>query len=267
MRNALRLAALAGTLLLAACSNVRFGWQDPAPATRQVAARQPAATETPAPQVAAPQVAARETPAPAAPQVAAPAVRQPAAAPAPQPQPAPARQAAAPVVRQPAARQPAAQPEEPAVEWRHTASKDYEQEQPGSGLGFSRRFTTDISGGVADLFVYSANQRWADGTDDPGFDAHFRGCISEVGKAATAGVYSNLTLKAPFNALVDGLRTRGIKMTYTDGGKDVESYLYLTALNGKLVKLRATFDAPADAAAVNSLTRLLARTLPLSGGQ
>jgi hypothetical protein len=232
MKMMLRLCAAAVTLFFAGCGTMKFGWEPSGGESgRRVVGQQAAAPQAAAAQAAADnggrtQDSGRRT------------------------------QADGNNARQAAAAQAAA-----AIEWRQVGGHDYEADAPGKGLGFSRAMKSET--GTATLYVYDLKKTWADGTRDADFDAHFRGCLSEVGQMAVKGIYRDLRIGAPSDVSIDGRRTRVIRMTFaTDEGK-LESFLYLTATGGKLVKLRATFSAPAPEGVRESLAELTRRIFPL----
>lgn len=125
------------------------------------------------------------------------------------------------------------------IHWKHVSTRDYEAEHPG--LGFSRRFVS--SAGWADEFVYDAGRKtWKNGVDDPQLEMTFQMAVRDVGNVAGPGADYRLMR-------VDHLQIAGrpflhAAMRMKVEGRMVESHLYLTAVEHRLVKFRISLYVP-----------------------
>ena len=131
-----------------------------------------------------------------------------------------------------------------AIGWRYLGGHSFEKETPG--LGVSHRY--DSSAGWVDVYVYGLRRNnWASGVADVQFKAHFDGTISEVQALARRGDYTQLDVGVVQDSVVGGRNFRSISFRFLRGGKPVQSFTYLTAMNGQLVKYRLSFYLPAAA--------------------
>lgn len=160
---------------------------------------------------------------------------------APDTSPAPSREPGAAT-----APEPAAQPHPTGVQWRYVGTKSYDA--LNAGLGRSHRFESSV--GWVDVYLYDMKRSdWRPGVDDPQFDAHFKGTVAEVQRAAAQGVYASARVGATRDVRIDGLTFRSISFHLVNArdGKAYESFTYLTARGGRLLKYRLSFNAPAPA--------------------
>lgn len=133
-----------------------------------------------------------------------------------------------------------------AVQWRYTGTKSYEA--LNAGLGHSHRFESRI--GWVDVYVYDMKRTdWRPGVDDAQFDEHFKSTLAEVQRAAAQGVYASVKIGATRDLRIDGLAFRSISFRLVNArdGKAYDSFTYLTARGGRLLKYRMSFNAPAPA--------------------
>ncbi|MDF2447215.1 MAG: hypothetical protein K0S46_2451 [Moraxellaceae bacterium] len=143
----------------------------------------------------------------------------------------------------------------PSLTWRAVGKMDYEQRTPG--LGQSYRYQSEA--GWADVYVYSANRTdWAEGTADAAFDAHFRQVRQEVEYMASQGAYQNLLLRGTQDEVVGVQTFRHTWMNFSARGRDVESHIYLTARQGRLLKYRLSFALPTPPGLEAELHRFIA---------
>ncbi len=137
---------------------------------------------------------------------------------------------------------PVPAPAPAATGWRYLGSHSFEKESPG--LGVSHRY--DSSAGWVDVYVYGLRRNnWANGVADVQFKAHFEGTITEVQALARRGDYTQLEVGAAQDSVVGGRSFRSVSFRFLRGGKPVQSFTYLTAMNGQLVKYRLSFYVPA----------------------
>ncbi|MFM9922542.1 hypothetical protein VLK31_06075 [Variovorax sp. H27-G14] len=139
-------------------------------------------------------------------------------------------------------------PEPTGVRWRYINTKSYETTSAGAGLGHSHRFESSV--GWVDVYVYDMKRTdWRPGVDDPQFDAHFKGTIVEVQRAIAQGLYASAKVGATRDVRIDGITFRAISFRLVNArdGKAYDSYTYLTARGGRLLKYRMSFNAPAPA--------------------
>ncbi len=132
------------------------------------------------------------------------------------------------------------------VQWRYTGTRSYEA--LNAGLGRSHRFESSI--GWVDVYVYDMKRTdWRPGVDDAQFDEHFKSTLAEVQRAAAQGVYASAKIGTTRDVRIDGLAFRSISFRLANArdGKVYDSFTYLTARGGRLLKYRMSFNAPAPA--------------------
>jgi hypothetical protein len=132
------------------------------------------------------------------------------------------------------------------VQWRYVDSHSYEAQS--AGLGHSHRFTSAI--GWVDVYIYDMKRTdWRPGVDDPQFDEQFRSTIAEVQRATARGLYASAKQGPTRDLRIEGLTFRSISFRLVNArdGKAYDSFTYLTARGGRLLKYRMSFNAPAPA--------------------
>jgi len=109
-----------------------------------------------------------------------------------------------------------------------------------SELGYSMRYEKD--GYIADIYIYSNGKKWKDGIGDENLNTEFENVLKalESGKVQT---YSNVKLLGKKRVKINGLNFMSAQYSLTRSSRDVISYVYITAINGKLLKFRITVDA------------------------
>jgi len=141
----------------------------------------------------------------------------------------------------------AATPPQPTgVQWRYINSRSYDA--LNAGLGNSHRYESGI--GWIDVYVYDMKRtNWLPGVADPQFDEHFKSTIAEVQRATTQGMYASAKIGPTRDVQIEGLtfRTISFRLVHARDNKAYDSYTYLTARNGRLLKYRMSFNAPAPA--------------------
>ncbi|MDQ0569630.1 hypothetical protein QFZ42_001464 [Variovorax paradoxus] len=133
-----------------------------------------------------------------------------------------------------------------AVQWHYVRSTSYEARQPG--LGISHRHESKV--GWVDVYVYGMKRsNWAAGIGDPEFDEHFRAAVDEVRLAGARGVYANVEVGPVSDELIEGQAFRRVsfRVLHAASQKTYDSFTYLTGRNGRLLKYRMSFAAPAPA--------------------
>jgi hypothetical protein len=137
-------------------------------------------------------------------------------------------------------------PQPTGVQWRYINSRSYDA--LNAGLGNSHRYESDI--GWIDVYVYDMKRtNWLPGVADPQFDEHFKGTIAEVQRATAQGMYASAKIGPTRDVQIEGLtfRTISFRLVNARDNKAYDSYTYLTARNGRLLKYRMSFNAPAPA--------------------
>lgn len=132
------------------------------------------------------------------------------------------------------------------VQWQYISSKSYEA--LNAGLGNSHRYESSV--GWVDVYVYDVKRtNWQPGVGDPQFDAHFKGTIAEVEGATAQGMYASAKIGPTRDVRIEGLTFRSVsfKLVHARDKKAYDSYTYLTARNGRLLKYRMSFNAPTPA--------------------
>ncbi|ACB77415.1 hypothetical protein [Opitutus terrae] len=164
---------------------------------------------------------------------------------------------------QPAAAVAPANPAANVAEWRHTATRDFEHEFPGKGLGVSRRY--DSEDGWADVYIYDLRETWVDGCSDPKFAGAFDAACEDVRAAAQLGHYAEVKSDPPETGTAGALPVRWIRFSYRHQGKPIESYLLMTCARGHVLKARVSLFVPTPAnawASVQSLMQQQVRLIP-----
>jgi len=132
------------------------------------------------------------------------------------------------------------------VQWRYIDSRSYEAANPG--LGRSHRFESSV--GWIDVYVYDMKRTdWRTGVDDPKFDEQFRNTIAEVQRATALGFYTSAKPGPTRDVRIEGLTFRSISFRLVNARdkKTYDSFAYLTARGGRLLKYRMSFNGPAPA--------------------
>lgn len=133
-----------------------------------------------------------------------------------------------------------------AVQWHYVRSTSYEARQPG--LGISHRYESKV--GWVDVYVYGMKRsNWAAGVGDPEFEEHFKAAVEEVRFAGTRGVYAKVEVGPVSDETIDGQAFRRVsfRVLHAASQKTYESFTYLTGRDGRLLKYRMSFAAPAPA--------------------
>ncbi len=137
---------------------------------------------------------------------------------------------------------PTPAPAAAATGWRYRGSTSFEKDSPG--LGVSHRY--DSSAGWLDVYVYGLRRNnWAGGVADVQFKAHFEGTITEVQALARRGDYTQLEVGATQDLVIGGRTFRSVSFRFLRGARPVQSFTFLTAMNGHLIKYRLSFYLPA----------------------
>lgn len=155
----------------------------------------------------------------------------------------------------PPAPEASAAPPSRSPEWRHTATRDFERDFPGKGLGVSRRY--DGEDGWIDITIYDLGRTWQDGCADPEFTAAFEAACDDIRAAAAAGYYGHLIAEPARSGTAGPLPMRWAKFTYRHQSRSIESYLLMTCARGRLIKARASLFVPVPPTAWDSIRTLL----------
>jgi hypothetical protein len=159
-----------------------------------------------------------------------------------------------------AAEEPPAAPRPTGVQWRYINTRSYEA--MNAGLGRSHRFESSV--GWIDVYIYDMKRTdWRPGVDDPQFDEQFKSTIAEVQRATAQGLYASARTGPTRDVRIEGLTFRSISFRLVNArdGKAYDSYTYLTARGGRLLKYRMSFNAPAPANAQAIAREFIERSL------
>ncbi|BEP36123.1 hypothetical protein GmRootV59_30960 [Variovorax sp. V59] len=152
---------------------------------------------------------------------------------------------AAPSATPPATPVPAA-PAAGAVTWQYVRSTWHEARLPG--LGVSHRYESRV--GWVDVYLYDLKQgHWQAGVDDPRFAAQFESSVNEVRLAVARGLYAEVEVGPITDVRIEGqdFRRVSLRIVHAVTRKAYESFTFLTARDGRLLKYRMSFDTPAPA--------------------
>ncbi|HEY3486810.1 MAG TPA: hypothetical protein VGL10_01985 [Gammaproteobacteria bacterium] len=127
--------------------------------------------------------------------------------------------------------------------WDHIGQISYESKFPG--LGIANKYKSPE--GVIDVYVYDLQRgMWKDGVDDSAFADHFLSTIDEVKYFAQKGTYGELQIGSITDISIAGQKFRSVSFRFLREGQQMESFTFLTAINGKLLKYRMSFFVPAS---------------------
>jgi len=153
---------------------------------------------------------------------------------------------AAPTATPPPAAPVPAAPAAGTVAWQYVRSTWHEARQPG--LGISHRYQSRV--GWIDVYLYDMNQgHWQAGVDDPRFEAQFQSSVEEIRLAGARGLYAEVEVGPISDVRIEGqdFRRVSLRIVHAVTRKAYESFTFLTARNGRLLKYRMSFDTPAPA--------------------
>ena len=124
--------------------------------------------------------------------------------------------------------------------WRFTAFKDFEQQDPGLGVGYE--FV--LGSARADIFFYGLQREWREGIDDPKIAQVMDQSSHDVFLAERLGYYKDVYADPAKVIVIAGKKFWNQAFKYFQNGVAKISKLYLTGMNGKLLKYR--ISAPVE---------------------
>lgn len=139
-------------------------------------------------------------------------------------------------------------------DFKYVDSKDYRDRNPG--FGQSWRFKSEY--GWADEFVYNMGAAWEDGITAQ-LDGHVKGAIiKDFEYTEQQGSYRSFKILSTDEESVGGIKFVRMKLDIVhDDGKRIESYMYITAMNGELLKFRISLYTPVEAKAKKAMKDFL----------
>jgi len=132
------------------------------------------------------------------------------------------------------------------VAWQYVRSTWHEARLPG--LGISHRYQSRV--GWIDVYLYDLQQGpWQDGVGDPRFEAQFQSALEEIRLAGARGLYAEVEVGPFSDVRIEGqdFRRVSLRIVHAVTRKAYDSFTFLTARNGRLLKYRMSFDTPAPA--------------------
>jgi hypothetical protein len=139
-------------------------------------------------------------------------------------------------------------------EWKFVSSQDFEQKSPG--LGYSEKYSATF--GWADVYGYDLGQKnWQNGVGDPQFNEHFQQVVGDVYFAERTGLYQDVKLSHVEDEIINGVTMRHAVLHYKFKGKNVESHVYLSGVQGDLLKFRITLRLPLKPGERESMVRFV----------
>lgn len=127
------------------------------------------------------------------------------------------------------------------TEWKYFGFHDYEREQPG--LGVSHKYVNSM--GWIDLYIYTLNRNdWKNGTSDEYFDEHFKSVVQAITAAERTGPHRNVMIHGVDDIEINGQPFRHAKATFILRGENLESHVFVTGLDGRIIKYRMSFKIP-----------------------
>jgi len=142
--------------------------------------------------------------------------------------------------------------------WKYLGSENYERQSPG--LGRSEKYTTTF--GWADVYEYNLGvKNWQDGVSDPLFSEHFQNVVGEIYLVGRTGVYQNVKLNQVGDEVINGVTFRHAVLHYKYQEENVESHVYMSGVQGQLVKFRITVKLPFKLEEKESVARFIKEKL------
>jgi hypothetical protein len=137
--------------------------------------------------------------------------------------------------------------------WMHLDSKNYELQSPG--LGRSEKYITTF--GWADVYEYNLEKYWQDGVSDPLFSEHFQQVVGDIYRAERSGIYQDVKLNHVGDEIINGVTFRHAVLHYKQQEKNLESHVYMSGVQGQLVKFRITVKLPFKLEEKESVARFI----------
>ncbi len=136
---------------------------------------------------------------------------------------------------------PAAEPNG-TPDFAYVGFEDYRSKDPGRGIAYRFKGIT----GEIDEHHYSAGRKnWPEGVADMDINRHFKSNVAEIFKARDAEGWKAVDQLGLRTEDIAGKRVLHAWFRITNKeGKQIQRHLYLTALNGELVKFRASLWEP-----------------------
>ncbi len=119
-------------------------------------------------------------------------------------------------------------------------------------FGYMVSFVDSTGVVVFDEYRYDLAKTWKDGVSDEGFGAHFAQCSKDVFTAK-----KNVKSLSRENLKIAGCDVAVEKFSLKFGEKGSESFLYLTAKNGKLLKFRVSYPLPVSKENLDAIQKTL----------
>lgn len=141
--------------------------------------------------------------------------------------------------------------------WKYLGSKNYELQSPG--LGRSEKYITTF--GWADVYEYNLAKNWLDGVSDPLFSEHFQQVVGEIYLAGSTGIYQDVKLNHIGDEVINGITFRHAVLHYKHQDKKLESHVYMSGVQGQLVKFRITVKLPFKLEEKESVARFIEERL------
>lgn len=138
--------------------------------------------------------------------------------------------------------------------FKYAGGKDYRDRNPG--LGQSWRFESEY--GWADEFAYDMNSDWKDGITPQLKDHVKKYILKDFESTKQQGAYKSFKIVSTDDETIGGVKFVRMKLEIVhDDGKKIESYMYLTAINGELLKFRISLYTPVTAKAKKAMAEFL----------
>ncbi|MFO1452565.1 MAG: hypothetical protein U1F61_30645 [Opitutaceae bacterium] len=125
-------------------------------------------------------------------------------------------------------------------DWHQVGARDFERDHPG--LGYSRRY--EARQGWIDVYGYNLRHDWQEGLADPKFRPTYGTVVEEIHQALKKAGYAKIRRGRDEVRTYEQTEMMRVRFTFVAKGEPIESYLYFSALNGNLMKVRATLRSP-----------------------
>jgi hypothetical protein len=143
-------------------------------------------------------------------------------------------------------------------DWKYVSSYNFEQKIPG--LGYSEKYFASF--GWADVYEYDlGKQNWRDGVSDPQFNEHFQQVVGEVHLQERTGYYQDVKVSHVKDEILNDVTLRHAVLQYKLEGKNVESHIYLSGVQGFLLKFRITVYLPIKSEERESMVRFVQKMI------
>lgn len=146
------------------------------------------------------------------------------------------------------------------ADFKYESTRDYRDKNPG--LGRSWKFSGEY--GWVDVYRYDMGRGWDAGVT-PDLKKHLEIVYADIESVKKSGAYKSCEAVSSTELTIGKIPFICVKFEIVrDDGKAYESYMYLTALDDEILKIRISLYRPADAKAKSAILEFV-KTAALDG--